>query len=164
MDTTGVIILAIESLVVIAFCALNGYDLFKKYKDKHTLNVADVVTLIKDLNDLAARTMDLVEPYTLTRKDFNTDEEYRNYLTQNLVTDFDELIDRLGLDGITNPDAYNSLSREDKEKVVDVIIDKFELLSGDGDFNMEITEDYGDDEPTEYEPVDDSLIDIGSHF
>lgn len=163
MDTTGVIILAIESLVVIAFCVLNGYDLFKKYKDKHTLNVADVVTLIKDLNDLAARTMDLVEPYTLTRKDFNTDEEYRTYLTQNLVTDFDELIDRLGLDGITNPDAYNSLSREDKEKVVDVIIDKFELLSGDGDFNTEMTKDY-DDEPTEYEPVDDGLVDIGSHF
>lgn len=130
MDIANILVMVIEGAIIVAFCILNGYELYKRYKNKSTLSIDDITSLIKDLNNLASTTMDLVAPYKLTRKDFGTDEEYRDYLSSQLIADFDKLIDKMGLTN-TPDNVYKNLSYIDKKKIVDVVLDKFDTTSTD---------------------------------
>lgn len=147
MDTS-IIIIIIEALLIVVFCALNGYEIYKKYKDKRTLTLDDITALIKDLECLSKDTAELVEPITVKRSDFNNDEEYHEHLKKTLITYFDDLVDTIGL--IKVPDSvYTNLSSEDKEKIVEVFLDRFED-------NAEIEDLPSDDS--------DGTVDIGDHL
>ena len=159
---SSTIIMILEAIVILAMVILAGVSLFKNYKGKNKLSIDEILTLGQELVEYANYVYSSVSSLVaLSRNDFYTEEEYKDYLARKLVEDFDELITN-DPNCISNSALYTKLSYEDRVKLVESIVDKI-APNKSTHSNSEITE-----EPSNQDTDDnndgDSLVDIGEHL
>ena len=125
MELSSIILWVIETVLMLAGLAFAGVTIFKKYKGKAKLTAYEVLSLTRDLSNLAAQAVSTIEKLkNYNRDSFESTEEYEEFIANSLVDDFDRLINEIGADAIVNSVLYNRLSREEKIAIILTFVDK----------------------------------------
>ena len=160
MDTQVIVFMIAEGVIALAGLVLIAVNIFKKYKGKKNLTLDEIIELSTELYDYAKEAYDRITAVAdLGRSNFNSDEEYKNYLADNFIDDLDELIEMNGA-----PELYKKITDEDKKKIIMYVIDKLPSKNTTNS-NEEVIHENLDVE-TNSEETDNSqdMVDIGEHL
>lgn len=158
---SSTIILILEGIVTLAMAVLAGISLFKNYKGKSKLSINEILTLGQELVDYANYVYSSVSSLVqLSKNDFNSEEEYKDYVAHKLVEDFDQLISE-NPNCITSSALYTKLTYEDRVKLVESIVDKIAPGSSIRS-NSETIEEAS--ETSVDTDTDKNTVDIGEHL
>lgn len=122
MDVTTIILLILIGACCLGLVALGAMMVFKKYKGKDTLSFDEIMGLLSDLSNLAEMTTEYIKVFTKDRYDFESDADYRSYLVDELIKDFDDFIFKLFPETEEIRDKYFNLSDESKRTLVNTIL------------------------------------------
>lgn len=155
LDPGTITLIVAETVVILGFIVATAVSVFKKYKGKTKLSVEEIVDLSKDLASLAKDTYGYVEDImSKIPSDFDDERQYRAHLIEVLVDDFDELLLEINPDCINHSVLYGKLSREEKEKIIETIIDKIPSKKDEANKTDNIDEDFEPDTPDPAPTVD----------
>lgn len=152
----------IETIILIGLVVLSGISLFKNYKGKNKLTVADFLKLQDDLTDYAKKVYETVSVWSdLNPSNFDSVVEYREFLIKRIVEDFDDLI-KTDPDCPINNSIYSKLTYDDKIKLAGLIANKIPSVSNENS-DEGLDENVDDDDNVDSDE-DSGYVDIGDHL
>ena len=165
LDPSTIGLLIIETIITLAMIALAGISLFRIYKGKNKLTVEEVLNLGEELMGYAKYVYDNISELSdISRSNFSSDKDYKEYLVEKVVEDLDEVITEQGKEYFSQNviDIYTKINHDDKIKIIESIIDRIPSNNTDSNDEVNQSDDTHDSISVDNDDESDSnTVDIG---
>ena len=166
LDLSTTILFVVETVILIGTIILSSVALFKNYKNKKSLTVAEVIKLQKDITDYAGKVYEIVSYWSdLNPDNFDSEEEYRKFLTKQIKEDLNDLV-KTDPECPINSEIFDKLKDEDKTSIIDGLIDVIPSLGLKSKMKeLAVAEEEIDDVEEDTTDIDTTdITDIGEHL